>query len=39
MEKDLETPEVVELGDAKELTQGFNAPLLGEDNPDLIFRE
>jgi Family of unknown function (DUF5974) len=39
MEKDLESLEVVELGDAKELTQGVNEPLLGEENPDFIHRE
>ncbi|MBX3628265.1 MAG: lasso RiPP family leader peptide-containing protein [Rhizobacter sp.] len=39
MEKDLETPEVIELGDAKALTQGHNFPLLGEENPDYIYRE
>jgi hypothetical protein len=39
MEKDLQTAEVVELGDAKELTQGINVPDLGEENPDFLYRE
>jgi hypothetical protein len=39
MENDRETLEVAELGDAKVLTQGLNAPQLVEDNPDFIYRE
>lgn len=39
MEKDLQTAEVVELGDAKELTQGLDVTELHEENLDFIYRE
>ena len=39
MEKQSETLEVVELGDAKELTKGPWLPGPKEDNPDQFYRE
>jgi hypothetical protein len=39
MDKDLETTEVVELGDAKELTKGPYFPGPQEDNPEFLWRE
>lgn len=39
MEKHSETLELVELGDAKELTKGPFVPGPQEDNPDYIYRE
>lgn len=39
MERTLQDLEVVELGDAKELTKGPHAPDLEEDNLGMIYRE
>ena len=34
MDETTQAPEVVDLGDAKELTMGVLAPINEEDNPD-----
>lgn len=39
MDKDLESLEPVEIGDARELTKGPYWPHDFEENPDLIYRE
>lgn len=39
MDKDLESLELVDLGDARALTKGPYFPVDVEENPDLIYRE
>lgn len=36
---DMQDPELVDLGDVKEVTMGPVAPDMGEYHPTLIFRE